>query len=285
MSAIPGLVTDTISFSTVDGPGNRFVVFMQGCNFNCIACHNPYTINICSDCGDCVATCPSGALAFGPLGEVTWNEAVCDGGDTCLATCVWDATPKARVREVDDLLVAVRRAAPFLSGITVSGGEATQQAPFLRGLFASVKADAGLRHLTCFVDSNGGADRSIWNALLPVMDGAMIDLKCLDPAIHLSMTGQPNDQVLDSIRYLSAVDRLYEVRLLLLPGINDDPALLRRTAAWLAEIDPKMRIKLIGFRAHGVRPSEPPLVEPTSEQMQSYCEIFAATALFDICVI
>ena len=152
-------------------------------------------------------------------------------------------------------------------------------------LFAAVKADAGLRHLTCFVDSNGGADRSIWNALLPVMDGAMIDLKCLDPAIHLSMTGQPNDQVLDSIRYLSAVDRLYEVRLLLLPGINDDPALLRRTAAWLADIDPKMRIKLIGFRAHGVRPSEPPLVEPTSEQMQSYCEIFAATALFDICVI
>ena len=35
-----GLVADTIAFSNVDGPGNRFVVFMQGCNFDCVACHN-----------------------------------------------------------------------------------------------------------------------------------------------------------------------------------------------------------------------------------------------------
>ncbi len=38
------LVTDTIEFSAVDGPGNRFVVFLQGCTFDCAACHNPYTI-------------------------------------------------------------------------------------------------------------------------------------------------------------------------------------------------------------------------------------------------
>ena len=41
---IKGLVADTIPFSNVDGPGNRFVVFLQGCNFDCIACHNPQTI-------------------------------------------------------------------------------------------------------------------------------------------------------------------------------------------------------------------------------------------------
>lgn len=37
------------------------------------------------------------------------------------------------------------------------------------------------------------------------MDGAMIDLKCLGAQIHQQMTGQPNDEVLASIRQLHAL--------------------------------------------------------------------------------
>ena len=39
-----GLLADTVPFSWVDGPGNRFAVFLQGCNLDCLACHNPHTI-------------------------------------------------------------------------------------------------------------------------------------------------------------------------------------------------------------------------------------------------
>ena len=36
---ISGIIKDSI----VDGPGLRFVVFTQGCNHNCLGCHNPQT--------------------------------------------------------------------------------------------------------------------------------------------------------------------------------------------------------------------------------------------------
>lgn len=243
MTVTSGYVAGTITFSVVDGPGNRFAIFLQGCNFDCVACHNPQTI---------------------PHAEGTHFRTT-----------------------VDELLVKIRKAAPFISGITVSGGEATQQAEFVHAIFTAVKADPQLRRLTCFVDSNGGCPQSTWELLAPVMDGAMIDLKCLDPEIHRSMTAQPNDEVLASIRHLHTLGMLYEVRLLMLAGVNDDPALLRRTGEWLAAIDPQMRLKVIGFRAHGARPHDPPLVEPTLDQRESAASLLAATpgADFDICLI
>ena len=55
-------VNKIIPFSSVDGFGNRTAVFLQGCNQNCLYCHNPETIHMCKNCGACVNTCPAGAL-------------------------------------------------------------------------------------------------------------------------------------------------------------------------------------------------------------------------------
>lgn len=240
-----GHVADTIPFSSVDGPGNRFVVFLQGCNFDCIACHNPQTIP-----------------GHEPMAGHDPHHV-----------------------HVDELLASIRRASPFIRGVTASGGEATQQPEFLRSLFHGIKSDPDLSRLTCFVDSNGATALSTWDDLAPVMDGAMIDLKCLDPDIHRAMTGQPNDRVLASIEHLHRLGLLYEVRLLLMAGINDDPELLGRTADWLAAIDPAMRLKLIGFRAHGARPHEPALVEPSAADLRTAAAILTDTASFDICIV
>lgn len=57
-----GYINKIIPFSSVDGPGNRTAIFLQGCNFNCVYCHNPETINLCNNCGLCVRQCPTEAL-------------------------------------------------------------------------------------------------------------------------------------------------------------------------------------------------------------------------------
>jgi pyruvate-formate lyase-activating enzyme len=229
MSPEPGLLADVVPFSWVDGPGNRYVLFLQGCNFNCTACHNPHTI---------------------PL-----------------------ATSRARVVTVQAVCEDLRPLHRFLSGVTVSGGEATLQPGFVHDLFAAVKADAELGHLTTFIDTNGSAPREVWDRLLPVTDGVMVDLKALDAGVHRTLTGADNDPVLASIRHLATQGKLYEVRLLLVPGLNDSAEQLRLTAEWLLCVDPAMRIKVIAFRRHGARAAAQHWPEASAEERAEWQQV------------
>lgn len=248
-------VSRWLPFSCVDGPGNRLVLFLQGCNFRCPGCHNPHTMGLCDHCGDCVPGCPGGALAM-QEGRVSWQAELCTHCDRCLDVCPRHASPKTRQMSVAEVLALLRRYGPLLTGITVSGGEATTQLPFVIALFTAIKAAPDLARLTCLLDSNGSLGETGWQRLLPVLDGAMIDLKGWHEPVHLALTGRGRERVLVSLQLLAQAGKLAEVRLLMVPGRSDfldaDGTLDGGLAAFLRALGP-VPIRLNGFRHHGVR--------------------------------
>ena len=252
-------VSRWLPFSCVDGPGNRLVLFLQGCNFRCPGCHNPHTIGLCDHCGDCVPGCPSGALTLveGRPGEsrVRWQASLCTHCDRCLDACPRSASPKTHQMSVAEVLALLRRYGPLLTGITVSGGEATTQLPFVTDLFTAIKGAPDLAHLSCLLDSNGSLGEAGWQRLLPVLDGAMIDLKGWRDSVHHALTGQGRERVLASLQLLARVGKLAELRLLHVPGRTDfidaDGKLEAGLVSFLQSLGP-VPIRLNGFRHHGV---------------------------------
>lgn len=152
---------------------------------------------------------------------------------------------------VEEMVAQIRKVAPFISGITVSGGEATTQLPFLVALFSTLKADPQLQHLTCLVDSNGLLSETGWQKLLPVFDGAMVDLKAWGNEHHRYLTGRENPLIKHSIRWLAAHGRLSELRLLVIPDRCDYLTHRRELIKFIRQLG-DVPVRINAFHAHGV---------------------------------
>ena len=103
MSSARATISKILTYSCVDGPGNRLVLFLQGCNFECPGCHNPHTRGICNHCGDCVPACHVDALSVVD-GKITFDPTDCDQCDACLDICPINANPMVREYCIDDIL-------------------------------------------------------------------------------------------------------------------------------------------------------------------------------------
>lgn len=250
MNSRCALVSKIIPFSCVDGPGSRLALFLQGCNLRCKNCHNPWTMGRCNDCGECVLHCPHEALSV-QGGRVYWQEDACQQCDTCLQMCPQQATPMAQLWSIDQILQQITRAAPFIEGITISGGEATTQLPFVCALFEQIRQSPALHHLTCLVDSNGELSTAGWEKLRPLCDGVMVDLKAWGETTHLSLTGRSNQRIKASIRWLAERGLLAELRLLVIPQQTDYLQEIEALSAFIRELG-KVPVRLNAFHAYGV---------------------------------
>jgi pyruvate formate lyase activating enzyme len=271
-------VNKLLTHSLVDGPGNRAVVFLQGCNLHCQFCHNPQTINVCTHCGACVPLCPAGALVLRD-GRVIWDPQACQECDNCTRTCPHFSTPRVHHYTPVDLWEAIAPFAPFLAGVAVSGGEPLLQVDFLLHFFAVVKTHS---RLTTFIETNGAFPVDMLEPLLPLLDGALVDFKVYDPAAHLDLTGADNIAVRDTIRFLSDHGRLNAVRQTVIPGINADVENAANTARFLAEIDPAIRLRFLRFRPHGTRGEAQHWSSPDNETLEKLADIARAQGLVDV---
>lgn len=278
MSLTRGLVASTVPFSMVDGPGSRYVLFLQGCNFDCTACHNPSTISMCNSCGDCIDECPHAALEL-VGGELVFHTDLCDHCNLCIEVCPTDASPIVEYQSVEGILARLRNVVSFLSGVTVTGGEPTLQLDFLIELFGAIKTDPGLSHLTTLVDTNGTLPISGWERLAPVLDGAMVDLKAFSEELHRNITGKGNLEVKDSIQWLARHDKLSEIRLLVIEGVTDELGELEAWAGFVQDIDPEVPVRLMGFRHLGTRPAAKAWPETTARSLEKARGILVGAGL------
>jgi len=246
LSGLTPLVFDIKRYAINDGPGIRIVIFMKGCNLNCVWCHNPegisadqermYAQTKCIKCGTCVAACPEQAIILTPEGIVT-DSALCKLTGSCAAVCPTTAIEMTgKTMSLEEILAEIEKERVFFDqsggGVTFSGGEPLLHPDFLIKLLD----ECGKRGIHRAVDTAGLANREILMDIASRTDLFLYDLKMMDQERHRQWTGVPNEKILENLKLLASVGAKIIIRIPLIGGVNDDPENMDETARFVASL-------------------------------------------------
>lgn len=224
------------SCGTVDGPGLRFVVFMQGCPLRCRYCHNPDT----------------------------WER------------------KSHEVFTVDQVMEETVKYRSYMNfsggGITVTGGEPLMQPMFVGELLRRCQTQG----IHTVLDTSGVIDPYRVEDVYGATDLVLLDLKCMDPDIHRSLTGVDLAGPLKTAAYLTEREIPVWVRHVLVPSVNDAPILLEKLAQFIADMPNCENFELLPFHQLGeykwqqlaMNYTLADVQPPTAEQMEMACSIF-----------
>lgn len=278
------LVNKIIPFSAVDGPGNRTAIFLQGCNFSCKYCHNPETMHVCLNCGECIKYCPTGAISLVD-GKVVYDYKKCCFCDSCFKHCPNNSSPRVRNMTAEEVMVEVKKNVPFIRGITVSGGECTRWPEFLHELMELAKNEK----LSVLLDSNGTYDfiKDEEN-LLENCAGVMLDIKAFGLKDHQAVTGVDNGMVIQNLKYLAEIGQLEEVRTVIVPGLFNTKETVDNVSKIIAPYLNKrsIRYKIICYRPFGVQEEYKNILQaPTKEELEEHASIARNNGIKDVVII
>lgn len=235
MSSERALIFDLKRDCSEDGPGIRTTVFFKGCPLSCSWCQNPEGRSKCAElsfdpgschpaqCGTpCIEVCPENCLLF-EQGRLVIDRDTCTACNRCSEVCPTGALEASGYWiDLDELLYRLLIDKPFYrssgGGVTLSGGEVTQQMAFAHRLLKALKAEG----IDTAIETCGFFNyRRFRERMLPWLDLIYFDLKLIDAAESREYTGQSNGLILDNFVRLKREAQVPVVpRVPLIPGIT-----------------------------------------------------------------
>lgn len=207
-----GYIHSIETFGTVDGPGIRYVVFLQGCPMRCKYCHNPDTWNPENysevKTADEILEDYHRYVPFLKNGGIT----VTGGEPMMQLDFVTELFAKAREKDIHTCLDT--------SGIMFQP-DSRQQLQ---------KLDELLKN-TCLV---------------------MLDIKHIDPEAHLELTRQKNDNILKFAEYLSEKHIDTWIRHVVVPGITLNDDYLYQLGTFLAQLSNIKALDVLPYHTMGI---------------------------------
>ncbi len=255
-----GMIFDIKRYAINDGPGIRTAVFMKGCPLECWWCHNPegqskkpqlmVRANRCKAVKACIQVCPRGAVSWseGPITD--WQA--CDQCGKCAEACLAGTREIVGRRiSIDRLMDEIGRDIPFYDqsqgGATFTGGEPMLQMGFLIETLLACKA----QNIHTAVDTSGSTPWVNLEAILPMVDLFLYDVKHMDPVKHKKYTSVSNKKILDNLRRLSGEKANIIVRIPLIPGVNDDDQNLNQCGEYLVSLPHLAGVEIMPYHAIG----------------------------------
>ena len=223
-------IFDIQRFSIHDGPGIRTVLFTKSCPLKCKWCQNPesqkskpeigFYFEKCLDCNKCVEICPTNAID--PITKIS-NYAACIACGACVDVCKNDARRMiGQKMSNQEIITELLKDIDFYSdsdgGITFSGGEPLIYPEFLLDILKKLKEN----EIHINIETCGQFDFEKVVKLLPFIDLIYFDIKHIDSQTHKEYTGLANDTILSNFEKLIQVFENIQVRIPLIPNVNDD---------------------------------------------------------------